>query len=76
MKTATNRWNVKDPIYGACTILPSSIRYGKTRNQKHPYGWEVSFWVTLVKESGEKVRTVYSAIGTSRQAAMANAIPR
>jgi hypothetical protein len=66
-------WNIEDPIYGRGEILPNTIRYYK--NERHPYGWEISF-SAYVSFEGQKRKRHYSALGIDRNCAMANALPR
>jgi hypothetical protein len=75
-KTTTIRpfWTIKHAIHGASTIEPRSIRY--LRNERHPYGWQVGFEATLILPTGDRKRAYFSALGTSRNAAMSNALHR
>jgi hypothetical protein len=68
------RWVINDAIHGASIIDPRSLRY--YRNQSHPYGWQVSFRCSLILLDGTRKSASFSALGTDRRAAMANALPR
>lgn len=68
------RWIINHAIHGRATIIPSSIRY--FRNRKHPYGWELGFQAALELADGSRAKATFSALGTSRNAAMANSLPR
>lgn len=76
MKTSNLvRWVIRHPLHGRVQLLPNSIRYYK--DQRHPYGWEVGFRATVRLPSGETRRDwSWSALGTDRRAAMANAVAR
>jgi len=68
------RWTINHAIYGASIIDPRSIRYH--RNERHPYGWQVSFQCSLILPDGTRKPASFGALGTDRRAAMANALPR
>jgi hypothetical protein len=68
------RWVINHAIHGASIIDPRSIRY--SRNKSHPYGWQVSFRCSLILPDGTRKSASFSALGTDRRAAMANALPR
>lgn len=69
-------WIIKHPIHGRATILPNTIRYSRNSNGWHPYGWQTAFWATIRKEDGTLAREFFGALGTTRRAAMSNALSR
>lgn len=72
--TIKARWIIKDAIHGECTIDPRSIRY--YRDDRHAYGWQLGFEAKVILADGSRQKRTYSALGTTRRAAMANALPR
>lgn len=69
------RWSINHPLHGRVQLIPSSVRYYKDRS--HPYGWEIGFQATVMLSSGERRRDwTWSALGTDRNAAFANALNR
>jgi hypothetical protein len=72
--TIKPRWIIKDAIHGQCTIDPRTIRY--YRNERHAYGWQIGFQAKVILADGSRQKRTYSALGTNRFTAMANALPR
>ena len=68
------RWHIFDPVHGHATIQPNTIRY--YRNDRHPYGWQVGFTCKIRLIDGSFAAGNYGALGTTRNAAMSNALPR
>lgn len=49
--------------------IPKSRRW--KRNKWHPYGWEVAYYETIIKD-GQKIRRFFSDVGVDFNAAFAN----
>lgn len=70
-----NAWRAKlEEIssMGSPRLLPTSRRMVK--DERHPYGWKVSYRQTVVWPDGQKARVYFSDIGTHRQTALANSL--
>jgi hypothetical protein len=72
--TIKPRWIIKNAIHGQCTIDPRTIRY--YRNERHAYGWQIGFQAKVILADGSRQKCTFSALGTNRFTAMANALPR
>lgn len=68
-------WSILHPLHGRVQLIPASIRY--TKDRLHPLGWEIAYRATVILPSGERRRDwMWSALGTDRDAAIANSISR
>ena len=57
---------------GRVKLLPTSRRIIKSK--RHPYGWEIRFYQTIVWPDGKRARIAFSDIGTNKRTAIGNSL--